>query len=91
MQRELIAEVERARPDYVVYVNDTLSWLPRASSDCGVFDWWKSYWSTNLDLMTIINVKQVGDDGVGPDPRSPGPPGANCLILLKRKAATSNQ
>jgi hypothetical protein len=58
MQGEMIAEIERARPEFVVYVDDDFSWLPRPTSDRKVFDWWQNYWAKNLDLVMTIDFEE---------------------------------
>src|SRR5262249_20185849 len=39
MQEELIAQLEAARPEYLVFVNVDLSWLTKASSPTRIFAW----------------------------------------------------
>ena len=58
MQEELIAQVETNRPEYVVYANDDLSWLKWSQSNLKVFDWWKKYWSENLELVETYPIKE---------------------------------
>ena len=89
MQAEMIDEIERAKPEYVVYVNNRLSWLPHPGFDPGILQWWERYWATNLDLVTTINTRQ------GPDLRNElrageaqGEPG-NFILLLKRRRSTT--
>ncbi|HWX21602.1 MAG TPA: hypothetical protein VN578_16995 [Candidatus Binatia bacterium] len=87
MQREMISEIERARPEYVVYVDDDLSWLVRETSDQTLFNWWKGYMATNLDLVSTTEIKEGGVK----DPRiekRPAPETAEVtkhLLVFKRK------
>jgi hypothetical protein len=83
MQEEMISEIERAKPAYVVYVNDPLSWLPRQGSPRKIFDWWKEYWTANLELVNTVNIEQMGDSGDLPGDMGAGT--KRCLVLLKRK------
>ena len=39
MQREMIAEIEKAKPKYLVTLTNTASWLRRDDSDLTVFSW----------------------------------------------------
>lgn len=43
MQREMIAEIEAARPKYLVFVNVQTSWLARPQSPPVLFDWLDRY------------------------------------------------
>ncbi len=58
MQEDMIGEIERARPEYVVYVDDPLSWLARRGSVRKIFEWWNAYWAANLDLVRTIEVEE---------------------------------
>jgi hypothetical protein len=39
MQEEFIREIEAARPAFVVFVNENMSWLVRPQSERLVFEW----------------------------------------------------
>ncbi|MCS7037888.1 MAG: hypothetical protein RMJ33_00255 [Saprospiraceae bacterium] len=43
MQREMAAEIERAKPRFLVYVNSPLSWLRQDGSPDHIFDWYNTY------------------------------------------------
>jgi hypothetical protein len=43
MQKQMIAEIEAARPRYVVMVNVETSWLRDDGSPGRIFDWWDAY------------------------------------------------
>lgn len=43
MQREMIAEIERVQPRFLVYVNSPLSWLRQEGSPEHIFDWYNAY------------------------------------------------
>jgi hypothetical protein len=77
MQEEMIGEIERTRPEYVVYVHDKLSWLGHRGSPTTIFDWWDKYWAANLEVVNTVKIEQMGDQpGTDPD---------RYLLLLKRK------
>jgi hypothetical protein len=57
MQQEIISEIERKKPEYVVYVDEPNSWLRQPSSEPLLDNWWQSYWTTNLDLVQTIDLK----------------------------------
>lgn len=43
MQREMAAEIERAKPRFLVYVNSPLSWFRQSGSSDYIFDWYSRY------------------------------------------------
>ena len=84
MQEEFISEVESNRPQYVVYVNNPLSWLVGPDSEKKLLDWWPKYWETNLNLVHTINTRQGADlldDATADGPRNP----PNLVLILTRK------
>lgn len=56
MQREMIREIEAARPKYIVFVKLNLSWLSRAESETLIFDWFAQYSAENLKLTGLANM-----------------------------------
>ena len=84
MQEEMIAEVERAQPQYAVYVDDSLSWLAWPESQHNVLDWWQDYVVSNFDLVQTIPIKE-GTEEDEHDPRAPPPTKPKYLLLYKRK------
>jgi tetratricopeptide (TPR) repeat protein len=40
MQKELISEIEKAKPEYLVVATSTSSWLRRDTSPQDIFEWW---------------------------------------------------
>jgi 4-amino-4-deoxy-L-arabinose transferase-like glycosyltransferase len=85
MQEEMGAEIERARPEYVVYVHDDLSWLPRASSEHKIDDWWKAYWAANLEVVRTFNIEQAEAEKSDAEPAWDSASRQKYLLLLKRK------
>ncbi len=82
MQEEMIHEIERTRPEYLVYVDDDLSWLRLPDSEQKVFDWWKDYWASDLDLVKTIEFQEGLERGA--DSENPASRG------LTRRTARSN-
>jgi hypothetical protein len=81
MQNELIGEIERARPEYVIYVEDELSWLPRGGSRQKIDNWWQEYWATNLDLALTLGV----EEGAAPERPGKDAPAAKRIRVFKRR------
>jgi hypothetical protein len=78
MQEEMTAEIEKRRPEYVVYVDEPLSWLKRPESERRIFDWWEGYRATNLDLVSSFRFAD--------DPETENePPRTGYLHVYKRK------
>ncbi|MCL2311480.1 MAG: glycosyltransferase family 39 protein [Firmicutes bacterium] len=56
MQKEMIDEIESNRPEYLIYVNEGCSWLPRAESDKFIFDWIAEQMNKHYELVGIMNL-----------------------------------
>jgi 4-amino-4-deoxy-L-arabinose transferase-like glycosyltransferase len=55
MQRQMIDEIEAARPRFVVLVNASASWNVRPQSDRAVFEWWARY-ATDFDRVGFVDI-----------------------------------
>jgi hypothetical protein len=84
MQDDMIAQVEAAKPEYVVFVNNPLSWLVKAESEKKILDWWPRYWEQNYALEQTITTRQGAEEFAAKDPAAAGKSG-NFLLVLKRK------
>jgi len=49
MQEGMIAEIERAQPDYIIYVHSPSSWLRRPASDDRIFTWAGHFLATEYE------------------------------------------
>ena len=56
MQREMIREIERAAPEYLVYVSAPASWLAREGFDPAIFDWARRYLHEQMNLNGIVEI-----------------------------------
>lgn len=56
MQREMIAEIESAKPRLVVVVNVSQSWLKRSDSLNDLFVWFEGYRNRNYDLVGLVEI-----------------------------------
>ena len=84
MQEQMITEIERTRPAYVVYVDDELSWLARPDSPQRIFEWWKAYWTAQMDLVLTVEV-QEGLRGSDMDKPPADAPVSNHILVFKRR------
>ncbi len=56
MQREMIDEIERAHPKYVVVIGVEASWLRRPASDPTIFNWTNEYCANEFTLVGSVNL-----------------------------------
>ena len=78
MQDDLIHDIESGRPDYVVFINDDLSWRVRENSERKIYQWWDAYWGRHYDVEQTINITELNDAGQMVN-------GGKYLLVLKRK------
>ncbi len=89
MQREMAAEIEAGRPEYLVFVNVPTSWAGSRVSDPWILDWFARY-SANFDQVGLVELSGQGnhirwDDAA----RGAVPQTQFFLTVLKRKRITS--
>jgi len=56
MQREMMQEIEIARPKYLVFVGVATSWLRQPNSENEIFDWIKKYTAQDFALSGLVNI-----------------------------------
>lgn len=76
MQEEMISEIERSRPEFVVLVNVPFSWLGRPMSTRLIFDWAQNYLGQNYQLDGLVDILDEsqyhwGNDALNSPPLSP--------------------
>jgi hypothetical protein len=93
MQEKMIQEIEQANPEYIVFVNDDMSWLTQDSSPRRIFQWWENYWITRYDVEQTLNVSATfGEQDVPGEARTlKSAQGPGYLLVLKRKNLPSPQ
>jgi hypothetical protein len=68
MQSEMIADIEKAEPELLIYVDVPLSWLPPPGANMYIFDWLRSYLAQNYRLLAVdqstLNPLGGADRGV---------------------------
>jgi hypothetical protein len=62
MQEEMIHEIERARPMYLVSVLMNDSWLYRPQSNPLIFNWANQYTAQNYAAVGFVNITPKGTD-----------------------------
>jgi len=88
MQEDMIAEIEQARPDYIVSVGIAASWLPTRSSERLVVRWAEQYVGDHYDLEGIIDIVSMDRTEYrwGADARAYEPRSKYKIQVFKRKA-----
>src|SRR5262249_54074540 len=76
MQQEMIGEIERNKPAYVVFVDQPMSWMATTNSEKLIYEWWKGYWGSNLDLVKTFEVLDEPEEGLT---------NTHQILLLKRR------
>jgi hypothetical protein len=59
MQEEMIAQIETANPEFVVFVNVPMSWMARPNSVGKIFGWFNSYLFTHYEKVGVADI--LGD------------------------------
>ncbi len=56
MQLDMIREIETARPEFFVFVNSQLSWMPEEGSGKTIISWAEKYWSEFYEIVGIVDT-----------------------------------
>ena len=88
MQKEMIQQIEAAKPAYLVFVNIPTSWLATTSSEKFLFNWLETYIENEMEqigfadlISDIVTEYHLGDwEGKYSQPRS-----QFSVMLFKRK------
>lgn len=59
MQKEMISDIENARPGFLVYIDVPSSWDRTAASPSLIFDWSQKYVAENYGLAKVVDVQRV--------------------------------
>lgn len=87
MQNEMISEIEKAKPKYIVFVNVPPSWLPKPDSDLSIISWAEGYCSEHYDLAGVVDILPAETRYIwGRDAEVYEPESVAYLHVLRRKA-----
>jgi Dolichyl-phosphate-mannose-protein mannosyltransferase len=87
MQLEMIAEIERAQPKYVVVVAINDSWMFWPTSERLILDWTGKYCDENYTLAGIVNILDSGEsDYYFNTIPQPVPPLKNHILVFRRNS-----
>jgi len=85
MQEEMIHEIERARPKYLISVVMFYSWLWRPGSERLIFTWANEYTAQNYAAAGLVNITSTETDyNFGDIPPSVGTL-KNYILIYERK------
>jgi hypothetical protein len=56
MQKEMVSEVEAAKPKYLLFVNIAFSWLSRPDSEKYIFDWYGKYINEHYRMVGLMDI-----------------------------------
>jgi hypothetical protein len=87
MQQEMIDEIERARPAFLVGVNVSFSWLRRADSQMLIVNWAKAYAAQHFQLVGVVDIGSSGETEYRWDDEATTyiPRSRNVLLVYRRK------
>lgn len=86
MQEEMISEIEKAKPLFLVFVNVPFSWLTKPDSPKRIFEWYNKYSAENY---TIVGLADIPDRGPSSfywnEDAKRNPKNQNSVWVFKRK------
>jgi hypothetical protein len=87
MQKEMIGEIEAARPDVLVYVNISESWVNtrQLRSTRGILSWMQGYVRQNYVIEGIVDIGSVTEYLWGEQAKNALPRSKNYVWIFKRK------
>ena len=93
MQREMVGQIERVRPAFLVYVNVPASWLVKENSDPFVLTWFDAYQRRHYERVGVIDILSPGFTLYLWDAAAAGyTPRSNVwLAVFKRREASAHQ
>jgi hypothetical protein len=60
MQRQMISDIEVGEPDYLVFVNVSLSWLQRDASSREIFEWYEPCVREHYVPDGLVEIQKSG-------------------------------
>lgn len=86
MQKEMIADIERAKPLYIVYVDIYNSWLRGRRSVGLIFNWFRFYSAKDYIQEGVVEITPRGTTYLwGETARRAAPDSPYTIIIFKRK------
>ena len=88
LQRDMIKEIEAARPEYIVYASAYFSWLATPKSSMTFYAWMSEYVVSHYDAVGIIEITATGSTKYvwGSAATRYQPKSGNYLVISRRKS-----
>ena len=83
---KMIAEIEEAKPLFLVFCNIPFSWLSKPDSPMHIFDWYGKYSQENYTVVGLVDIPDQGPSSMywNADAQR-NPANQNCVWIFKRK------
>ena len=86
MQEEMISEIEKSKPLFMVFCNVPFSWLTKPNSPMKIFEWYSKYASENYNVVGLIDIPNQGPSSFyWNNDANRTPLNKNSVWILKRK------
>ncbi len=85
MQKEMISEIEAARPEYLVLVDVPFSWLMQTHSDTMIFAWAEKYLDSSYERVGIADIGDTTEYRWGDQVKGYHPQSKWTVSVFKRK------
>jgi hypothetical protein len=87
MQEEMISEIEKNKPKFVIFCKISFSWLAKPASPTLIFDWFKKYSGANYELTGVADIVSLSQTIYqwNNDAKTYRPAGTNYVFVFKRK------
>lgn len=86
MQQQMVEEIQSARPQALVLVNVSTSWLPRPHSQTLIYSWAQRYIQDNYDLSGVADIHMAQTDyRWGEDAKTFQPRSSAVVFIFQRK------
>ena len=60
MQEEMVAEIEKNKPKFLVFCNVPFSWLSKPKSPMRIFEWYNKYATENYNIVGLVDIPDRG-------------------------------
>ena len=86
MQEEMIAEIERVKPKFLIFCNVAFSWLSKQDSPKKIFEWYAKYSQENYFVVGLVDIPNQGPSNIywNADAQR-NPKNQNCVWIFERK------
>jgi hypothetical protein len=87
MQEEMISEIEKNKPLFLIFVNVPFSWLSKPDSPKKIFEWYNKYASENYNVVGLVDIPNQGPSSFywDADAQQHQPKNQNSVWIFKRK------